>query len=56
MEKDIEQQIKIVKDVVNKKGYLELKEEIQKEEESYQKTILIEKLKEEKMKKLGKKN
>lgn len=55
-EKDIEQQIKIVKDVVNKKGYLELKEEIQKEEESYQKTILIEKLKEEKMKKFGKKN
>ncbi len=45
----IEQQIKIVKDVVNKKGYLELKEEIQKEEESYQKTILIEKLKEEKI-------
>lgn len=53
-EEDIEKQIEIVKDVVNQKGYLELKEKIKEEKESYQKTILLEEFREEKLKELMK--
>lgn len=53
-EEDIEKQIKIVQDVVNQKGYLDLKAKIKNEKESYQKTILLEKFREEKLKELMK--